>query len=108
MPKHIHAELIKLWADGAKIQFRFSSCPESWEDVIYPCWSDEDIYRLKPRPKTIKYKRYLAHEATFFYTIKIVYEGMYFNAPQCHLNAPQCHLFVKWIDTEWQEVELPE
>lgn len=43
-----HAELIKAWADGAEIQYRYGN---HWVDVSCPAWLDSDIYRLKPVPK---------------------------------------------------------
>ena len=42
--KHKHSELIKKWADGAKIQIKYSE-NDDWEDVN-PTWvglSDEEI-----------------------------------------------------------------
>ena len=44
--KHKHAELIKKWADGAKIQMKFSE-NDDWEDVN-PTWSEQLEYRIKP------------------------------------------------------------
>lgn len=46
---HKHAELIKAWADGAEIEFRWSSS-DDWKVVTKPCW-DADEYRIKPEPK---------------------------------------------------------
>jgi hypothetical protein len=53
--KHIHAELIKAWADGAKIEARYLKA-SGWSD-----WRLEDggfiwydigaEYRIKPEPK---------------------------------------------------------
>jgi hypothetical protein len=49
--KHKHAELIKAWADGAKIQILYTDNPQYWEDRENPIWHPEDIYRIKPEPK---------------------------------------------------------
>jgi hypothetical protein len=47
MNKHI--ELIKAWADGAKIQrLRKSEGKNSWTDVKNPIWSPKVQYRIKP------------------------------------------------------------
>lgn len=45
--KHKHAELIKAWADGAKIQLWWA---DGWVDSENPNWGGE-IYRIKPEPK---------------------------------------------------------
>ena len=52
--KHRHAELIKAWADGAKIQILYTDDPQYWEDREHPTWHPEAIYRIKPEPKPDK------------------------------------------------------
>jgi len=47
--KHKHAELIKKWADGAKIQIKYSE-NDDWKDVN-PTWSEQFEYRIKPEEK---------------------------------------------------------
>jgi hypothetical protein len=47
--KHKHAELIKKWADGAKIQIKYFK-NDDWEDVD-PTWSEQFEYRIKPEEK---------------------------------------------------------
>ena len=55
MKPHKHAELIKAWADGAEIEFRFKDGIQGWSD-----WKPNDgrfsndpwwEYRIKPEPK---------------------------------------------------------
>ena len=49
---HVHAELIKAWADGAEIQFQ--TLNGEWIDVIdgeSPSWFPSSCYRIKPQPK---------------------------------------------------------
>lgn len=48
---HKHADVIKAWADGAKIQFR-SYDNEQWENVRAPVWSEHKQYRVKPEKKS--------------------------------------------------------
>ena len=48
MKPHKHAELIKAWADGAEIQLKGRN--GEWID-IFPDWSEECEYRIKPEPK---------------------------------------------------------
>lgn len=57
MKPHKHAELIKAWADGAKIEV-YSERRNEW--VLcesQPIWVDNCEYRIKPEPKPdiIKY-----------------------------------------------------
>ena len=108
MPKHVHAELIKLWADGAEIQREefYYNRETQWVDDHRPTWHCDNNYRLKPKPKTIKYKRYLGKQ---FYDNDS--KSVYFIGVTRHdvlgIQGPE-HVIVKWIDTEWQEVEVPE
>ena len=44
---HIHAEVIKAWADGAVIQM---NCTNGWKDMQnHPAFIPEYEYRIKPR-----------------------------------------------------------
>lgn len=47
---HVHAELIKAWADGAEIQYSTANY-EKWLDVESPLWAVGCLYRIKPEPK---------------------------------------------------------
>jgi len=47
---HKHAELIKAWADGVEIEFRWSD-EKVWKSVENPAWDVECAYRIKPEPK---------------------------------------------------------
>ena len=53
--RHIHAELIKAWADGAEIQFKSKEPFDDWQDCTDdPDWNEtegECYYRIKPEPK---------------------------------------------------------
>lgn len=55
---HVHAELIKAWADGATIQY-FNRKTQDWRDIINqpPVWGAKDSYRIKPesKPDVVKY-----------------------------------------------------
>lgn len=46
---HKHAELIKLWADGAEIEFK-NTTNGKWQETT-PSWGTENEYRVKPEPK---------------------------------------------------------
>lgn len=43
---HIHADVIKAWADGADIEF-FSTNHQIWKPVPNPCWIEGVVYRVK-------------------------------------------------------------
>lgn len=49
---HKHAELIKAWADGAKIEF-FETVCHAWLDCTsnQPKWDEFTAYRIKLEPK---------------------------------------------------------
>jgi len=49
MKPHKHAEAIKAWADGAKIQARNGIF--EWEDIPNPTWQLNLEYRIKREPK---------------------------------------------------------
>lgn len=49
---HKHAEVIKAWADGHAIQYRFMN-EGPWEDIEEPTWIPEDGYRVKPKETRI-------------------------------------------------------
>lgn len=49
---HIHAEVIKAWADGKEIQYSHVHT-RGWVDLkdLCPQWFEEIKYRIKPEPK---------------------------------------------------------
>ena len=47
---HVHAEVIKAWADGATIQI-WRKNNETWIDCIEPSFFVDYKYRVKPEPK---------------------------------------------------------
>ena len=55
MKPHKHAELIKAWADGAKIE-RLDNY--TWIDDIEPIWYLNWEYRIKPEPKQDVHRYY--------------------------------------------------
>ena len=53
---HKHAEVIKLWADGAQIQYKDAGM-DTWRDMqpySWPGWFSVTQYRVKP--ETIRYR----------------------------------------------------
>lgn len=50
---HVHAEVIKAWADGAEIESQHRAGGE-WVQTTRPGWLPEYNYRIKPEPKPDK------------------------------------------------------
>lgn len=48
---HVHAECIKAWADGAKIEYKNNYCGGWLDCKTAPMWSPGCDYRVKPEPK---------------------------------------------------------
>jgi len=57
---HKHAEVIKAWADGAKIQYK-NMCGD-WIDVTDPDWYFSDEYRVKLEQEEIPVVKNLRYE----------------------------------------------
>lgn len=45
---HKHAELIKQWADGRVVQYRYNNEDGKWRDATTPKWDLNAEYRIKP------------------------------------------------------------
>jgi len=90
--RHKHADLIHAWAEGAEIQFQRQD--KSWGDVVYniPNWGHEEIYRIKPKTKTVRF-------GNFIHTLGFV------SSTDCDISDRD--YFKKWLG-DWQEVEIEE
>lgn len=44
--RHVHADLIIAWANGAEIQVMLSE--SDWRTTTWPSWSPVMVYRIKP------------------------------------------------------------
>ena len=69
MKPHVHADIIKAWADGHPIQFR-TGLDTEWLDVqthSTPAFNSFQAYRIKPQPKlfTQEYHVYMAEGHPF-------------------------------------------
>ena len=47
MTRHVHADLIHAWAEGAIIQCKLNQ--SDWIDLKYPVFTDGFKYRIKPK-----------------------------------------------------------
>lgn len=102
---HKHAELIKAWADGAKIQVKTTT--GQWtdcRDALGPWWRPMGEYRIKPEPiKTRGYRRYVWKDHTGEIKVNTLIASTYYYAPE---ELEKKVTFIKWIDTEWQYHEI--
>ena len=48
MKPHKHCEVIKAWADGARIEYRKFS-HETWKILSHPVWNEDNEYRVAER-----------------------------------------------------------
>lgn len=102
--RHKHYDMIVAWAEGKKLQF---SDPiynvNEWHDVqAAPVWSDNTRYRIKPQK--LKYRRYFMESDLDGSALVFCANNIYSYDP-IKLTENLAG-FIKWIDTEWQEVEL--
>lgn len=54
MKPHKYAELIKQWADGAKVQFKDVNS-NVWVEIYNPEWVSRGEYRIKPAKKVVRW-----------------------------------------------------
>ncbi len=98
---HKHAAVIKAWADGETIEHRPKDGSGQWY-ISYstPKWALDWEYRVKP--KGMKYRLCICKTHTGQHYVCAFTEG-FGQSVQVWDRSPT---FVKWIDTEWQEVEV--
>ncbi len=98
---HKHAEVIKAWADGAQIQEK-RPCYNLWKDVgidgAAVLFSNGSDYRVKP--EVVKYRRFLWGSPHSKQVLTVHEEEQKREPRETWVN------FVRWIDTDWQEVEV--
>ena len=100
---HVHAEVIKAWADGAEIEVRLKD--GEWELCNQPLWWGHHEYRIKPQP-VIK-KMYMHYDSIERYVKDIKYDGA--NVPQqmwAEDRAMGNHLEFTFTDGKLTSVEI--
>lgn len=101
MKPHIHAELIKAWADGAKIQAKLTRTNE-WIDVVNFNWSEDYEFRIKPEEKkpVVHYLWAVKHSKAVEW-----HQPMFFRT-ESEMQA----LFSgdTYIKLDWSRTEFPE
>ena len=105
--------LVQALAEGKTLQFK----PEhgKWYDLAAPVFnSAPEQYRIKPEPKfTARYKRYVyspykagvTSSPSTPYEVHILNE---FDGYNVISPVEKGRGFISWIDTEWQQHQLPE
>ena len=100
MSKHVHCELIKAWADGAKIQLKTDD--GNWEDIYgAPAWKPEWRYRIKPKTKIFKCRPYLYRSSIGEVLFLFAYPSM------CEDDISSSPSFIKWL-SDWQIYEVED
>lgn len=67
---HIHADVIKAWADGAEIEYLdFNS--GIWMPASNPWWVEDRVYRIKPEPKPDVVEKYFANGYTKYGCVRV-------------------------------------
>lgn len=99
---HKYADVIKHWADGGEIQYKFNQ-PDGkfiWVDEKKPDFNTCDespIIEFRIKPETLRYRVALMRGAT-------KHQIILFDSESQLLSSP--YTFVKWLDDDWQEVEI--
>jgi hypothetical protein len=73
---HVHAEVIKAWADGAEVQVSTDGgC--TWADAAAPMFSYACLYRIKPEPKepTTWYQGVFSHPGGWLFIPDRLFRG---------------------------------
>ena len=99
MNKPPHADIIHAWADGKQIQYK---CTDGWVDTVRPAFHMDGEYRVKPTKRAIHYRRYIVKHCETFFTVETITKGTYC-IPSSIEALPE---FYKWIDNDWQTVEI--
>jgi len=83
---HVHADVIRAWADGHQIQFRHNGQME-WTSIgdYSPEWSLNTEYRIKPEPKpdVVQFHRIEVDETGYivaksrskFHNLQLTFDG---------------------------------
>jgi len=96
-PPHKYADVIKHWADGGEIQYKYDC---GWIDYESRCLPNVDgIYhnwRIKPEVKTISYRVGITKDNQ----VKVYHEEPTLD------DAYGSDAFKEWLDPEWRAVEV--
>ena len=105
---HVHAELIKMWADDPTIKFQYyNTGAEDWIDVNTgePTWHTNTKYRVKPKVKIEKRYRYAFRNASG--NITISFDHCTEDSWELHAKNNNIKEFVR-LDFSMKEFEVEE
>lgn len=99
-PPHEYADIIKHWADGGEIQYKYQGST-NWETYAFiksfPHVDSPDlIWRIKPEVKTISYRMGITKDNQ----VKVYHEEPTLD------DAYGSDAFKDWLDPEWRSVEV--
>jgi hypothetical protein len=100
---HVHAEVIKAWADGAEIEVRLKD--GEWELCNQPLWWGHHKYRVKPQPVIKKMRMH--YDSIEKKVAASGFDGM--NVPQqmwTENRAMGAHLEFTFTDGKLTSVEI--
>jgi len=103
-------EIIKAWADGAKVQWRHPRSPHTphscneWADVEYPSFNESLEWRVKPDPPSIKYQNYLLSRDAI---IPVYVKCWTSESEETRQYIEQWPHFLRWLDEE-KEIIIEE
>lgn len=107
MTKHVHADLIKAWADGAIIQFYDNTI--GWVNCAhnFPTWGTNVKYRIKPEEKKPVVRWMWAMKLTVFKGCDDTHWsclGDFFTEDEIQKKYPLAEV----IKLEWSKTEFPD
>lgn len=100
-------EICKAISEGKDIQWSYVYPYDEWQNLQQydPRFIAIDLinkkYRIKPKTEIIKYRRYAYKYNDNFYIWTVNSIGL-IDIAALEKNP----LFIKWLDTDWQEVEV--
>lgn len=95
MSMHIHAALIKAWAEGAEIEVQIDGV---WTPCSSPTWSPHCKYRLAHSGIKVRYRVALMRHRLGTYTVSV-------NDEQREKATKESPGFVSWL-TPWTETKV--
>lgn len=84
--------IIKAYSKGKQIQIY---CAGNWVSINNPSFVEDVLYRIKPDPIVVKYRRYLCKRTETRYYVDTCCSDEGVNHVEALTN------FVRWIDTDW-------